>query len=163
MKTQLELISEELPFFRNIVHRNLPPRYHYLAEDIAQDSIVKAIENLPKYDSHKGNFKSWLYRITQNICFDHYRKLERMQTVPLQADIYRIQEENRSLNRKDIKLARKALRFLCERDRDLIIYRIMFGMTTKEIASLMDIPENHVNVYFKRAKSRWQKYFTSAA
>ena len=44
MKTNILLISEQLPYFRAIVRRSLPSRYMHLAEDLAQDAIVKAIE-----------------------------------------------------------------------------------------------------------------------
>jgi RNA polymerase sigma factor (sigma-70 family) len=163
MKNQLEILSDQLPFFRTIVNRNLPVRYHYLAEDVAQDAIIKAIENISKYDPRKGNFRSWLYRLTQNLCFDTYRKLERVQYVPLNREIFHLSNESRKLDRQEIRLARKALRNLCERDRMLIICRIIFEMSSKEIAVLTNIPEEQVNVYFRRARLRLQKVYLTAA
>ena len=36
------------------------------AEDITQEILIKLVTNLSKYDSTKGRFRTWLYRITFN-------------------------------------------------------------------------------------------------
>ncbi|MDB4292293.1 RNA polymerase sigma factor [Maribacter sp.] len=36
------------------------------AEDITQEILIKLVTNLSKYDSSKGKFRTWLYRITFN-------------------------------------------------------------------------------------------------
>ncbi|MFS4492194.1 RNA polymerase sigma factor [Maribacter sp. 2308TA10-17] len=36
------------------------------AEDITQEILIKLVTNLSKYDSTKGKFRTWLYRITFN-------------------------------------------------------------------------------------------------
>lgn len=36
------------------------------AEDVTQEILIKLVTNLAKYDSSKGKFRSWLYRVTFN-------------------------------------------------------------------------------------------------
>lgn len=43
---------------------------------------------------------------------------------------------------------------LCERDRQLLIYKYYLGYTGKEIAQLMGIPVRHIHVYLSRARRR---------
>ncbi len=42
------------------------------AEEISQDTFVKAYSALPRYRS-TDHFRAWLYRIARNQCHDHYR------------------------------------------------------------------------------------------
>lgn len=156
MKTNLLFLSEQLPYFRIVAKRSLPSRYLHLAEDLAQDAILKAIENLHKYDPDKGNFKNWLYRLTQNHCFDAIRKMDKMETMPINSHVIANPVEHRDLDRSDLRKIRKAMEFLSERDRMLITYRLIFELSGKEISEHTGIPENQVNVYFKRAKERLQ-------
>jgi len=43
------------------------------AQDITQEVLVKIVTNLAKYDSSKGKFRTWLYRIT----FNHFLNLKK--------------------------------------------------------------------------------------
>ncbi|MFN5910106.1 MAG: RNA polymerase sigma factor [Bacteroidota bacterium] len=163
MKTQLLLISEQFPYFKSIALRSLPARYRHLAEDLAQDAILKAMENIHKYDPSKGNFKSWLFRLTQNLCFDAIRKMDRLPCIPMHPAQAAFPEKQHDLDRDNLQAIRRAMKHLCARDRELITYRILFELSGKEIAQLTGIPENQVNVYFQRAKNRLKSIAREAA
>src|ERR1700759_4895464 len=51
----------------------------YLAEDIFQETFIKAIDTLRagKYNE-EGKFAPWVARIAYNLCIDHFRKLKRV-------------------------------------------------------------------------------------
>ena len=49
---------------------------HSDADDISQDTFIKAFENLRKFKLGT-NFRSWLYRIAVNLCIDHLRRQKR--------------------------------------------------------------------------------------
>ena len=164
MKTKLDLISEQLPYFRAVAKRSLPKHYLHLSDDLAQDAIIKAIENLHKYDPAKGNFKSWLYRVTQNLCFDAIRSMKKMDLVPLNGTIYHHDDkEQKDLEHMQLRAIRKAMAFLSDRDRQLITYRFMYGMSGREMSQLMNIPESQINIYFQRAKNRLKELCKNAA
>lgn len=42
------------------------------ARDVAQETFLRMIRNLERYDSHYS-FSTWLYRITRNLCIDRAR------------------------------------------------------------------------------------------
>lgn len=162
MKTNILLISEQLPYFKAIVRRSLPSRYMHLAEDLAQDAILKAIEKVEMYDPSKGNFKSWLYRLTQNLCFDAIRTMDRMELIPISSNVIE-EQTNKEVERAELKRIRKAMQFLCERDRMLITYRFMFNLSGREMAQLTGIPESQINIYFQRARIRLTELCRKAA
>lgn len=47
------------------------------AEDIAQESFVKAYDQLASFDDTKARFSTWLYRIATNKAIDYLRKNKR--------------------------------------------------------------------------------------
>lgn len=167
MKTNILLVSQELTYFKSVALRSLPKRYLHLAEDLAQDAILKSIEKIDQYDPAKGNFKSWLYRLTQNVCFDAIRKLNRLEVVPLSFDVvsgdYCSTENAHAIAAAEIKIIRRAMHHLNVRDRQLILCKFMFNLNGKEMSQLLDIPENQVNVYFQRAKARLKDLYLKAA
>lgn len=137
MKSNVQLISEQLDYFRIIAPRSLPQRYKHLAEDLAQDAIIKAIEKVNYYDSSKGNFKSWLYRLTQNHCFDVVRKLNKMNYIPLQGiQLSELPEVDKSIDRNRLRIIRKAMMHLSARDRMLITYRFLFSLSGRKCPNL---------------------------
>ena len=163
MKTNISLISEHLPYFRVIVRRSLPARYMHLADDLAQDAIIKSIENLSKYDPSKGNFRSWIYRLTQNLCFDAVRKMDRMDVIVFDLSQIKLEERAFAPDKEDVRKLRKAIQRLPERDRLLITYKFFFDLSSKEIAGLIQLPEKQVNVYMMRAKKKLFGIYTKAA
>lgn len=50
------------------------------AEDLAQDALVKLIQNLDRFDG-RAQFGTWAYRITMNVCISHLRA-ERLRRHP---------------------------------------------------------------------------------
>jgi RNA polymerase sigma-70 factor (ECF subfamily) len=52
-----------------------------LAEDIAQESFVKAYEKIATFDAEKARFSTWLYRIASNKCLDELRKMKQVTNV----------------------------------------------------------------------------------
>lgn len=163
MKTNILLISEQLPYFKTIVRRSLPARYMHLADDLAQDAILKSIEKVDMYDQSKGNFKSWLYRLTQNLCFDAVRSMNRMEMIPISSNVMESESSNKNVDLAELKKIRRAMKFLSERDRMLITYRFMFNLSGREMAQLSGIPENQINIYFQRAKLRLMELCKKAA
>jgi RNA polymerase sigma-70 factor (ECF subfamily) len=78
--------------FRELVERFERPvfslvvrlvRDRSLAEDLTQDTFVKAYRNLAAYDAER-KFSSWLFKIAHNATIDHLRRRD-LDTVPLDA------------------------------------------------------------------------------
>ena len=48
-----------------------------LAEDLAQESLVRAYESLQRYDREKGLFRTWLLSIARHVLLDYYDRRSR--------------------------------------------------------------------------------------
>ncbi len=64
----------------------------YLAEDIFQETFIKAVDTLRagRYNE-EGKFAPWVARIAYNLCIDHFRKLKRSPGIVTSAgdDVFR--------------------------------------------------------------------------
>lgn len=68
-----------------LVHRWTPPVYRFSlrmlhneedARDAAQDTLVKVLKNLHRYDPDRS-FRTWVFGIARNTCIDEFRKRKR--------------------------------------------------------------------------------------
>lgn len=87
METDEDLIAAYLEgeegAFALLVERHLKPVYSFIvrfvgskedAEDIVQETFVKAWKNLKNYSRQSSQFKTWLMRIARNTAIDYLRK-----------------------------------------------------------------------------------------
>jgi len=65
-------IYDELvkPIYRYIYYRVDPQ----IAEDLTEETFLKAWKALPKYKKTKHPFSAWIFRIAHNLICDYYRK-----------------------------------------------------------------------------------------
>jgi RNA polymerase sigma factor (sigma-70 family) len=123
-----------------------------LAEDICQESFIKAFQSLSKYDSNY-KFSTWLYRIAINKTYDHFRKRKE---VPFDESI-QIVEEEYGLYESDRKQRENQVRAAIERlspnYRTAISLYYWRQFKYEQIAEIMDIPVNTVRTWLHRAKS----------
>ena len=56
-----------------------------LAEDITQNTFLTAYLNLPRF--RNGSFRSWLYRIATNLCYDVHRRHKRYPVLSLENEV----------------------------------------------------------------------------
>lgn len=93
----MDMMEEEQAYIRQILagdtdtYRNLVERYQTGviihcenivkdrddAEDVAQETFVKAYQELKNFEETKGRFSTWLYRIATNLCIDLLRRNKR--------------------------------------------------------------------------------------
>jgi RNA polymerase sigma-70 factor (ECF subfamily) len=76
--------------FADIYEEFFPRLYTYIfhrvndsivAEDLVSQTFFKALRNLKKYDSEKGQISTWLYTIASNLLIDHYRQDETIESI----------------------------------------------------------------------------------
>jgi len=68
--------------FEVLIERNFKAIYRFIyryigsvqdAEDLTQDTFVKALRHFKKFDKEKS-FKTWIFRIAKNTCLDFFKK-----------------------------------------------------------------------------------------
>ena len=122
-----------------------------LAEDISQDTFIKAIETLRrgKY-SEEGKFLPWVLRIAYNLCIDHYRKLKRSPTVTTNAgyDIFKVLKfvedspEESMIKKQTYAKVRDLIRQLPQEQKEVVILRHYAELSFKEIAAITNVSIN---------------------
>lgn len=155
----------EKPVF-SLIYRMVRDRE--LAEDLAQETFVRTLNNLRRYNpSYK--FSSWLFKIGYNLTIDHLRKKQlhvvsihgapdavtpdqqAATQITLEASDERPDQllEARSIG-AEIEAAIEQLR---PEYQTAILLRHVQGYAYEEIAEVMDVPLGTVKTYIHRARN----------
>ncbi len=133
------------------------------AEDLAQDTFVKAYKNIHRFDP-KYKFTTWLFTIAKRTAMNHYRAAK--STVELTPE-KEIDERDPSveLEEKDQAegLWEKAKRLLKPNQYDALWLRYGEGFTIGETAKVMETNELRVRVLLHRARNKMAQHLTSQA
>jgi RNA polymerase sigma-70 factor, ECF subfamily len=117
---------------------------HALAEDVLQETFWRVWQSSATYQSQRGSFASWLFRIARNLAIDaHRRRRVRPQTISETVDANPILDEipdpemdvpeQAQLNFQTQQV-RNALTSLPREQRQVIEMAYFYGMTRQEIA-----------------------------
>jgi RNA polymerase sigma-70 factor (ECF subfamily) len=162
--------------FRELVRRYERPVFSLIfrmvrdtatAEDLAQDSFIKVLNNIDKY---RPEFKlsSWLFKIANNVTIDHLRRRQ-LDTISMDgsphastaADVESTRfdvassDENAldELESKEVGSAiERAIATLRPEYRSCILLRHVEGRSYEEIAATLDLPLGTVKTYIHRAR-----------
>lgn len=164
-----ELVSRyQRPVF-SFIYRMVRDRE--LAEDLAQDTFIRAFDNLGKYDP-AYKFSSWLFKVGHNLTVDHIRRRE-LDTVSIHGApdaVTSDQQEATSVSlesefeRPDELLEARQLGASIEEAidrlrpeyRTAILLRHVEGYSYDEISEVMEIPLGTVKTYIHRARAELQ-------
>jgi RNA polymerase sigma-70 factor (ECF subfamily) len=161
--------------YRGLVEKYQDRVYHMVygmvrnredARDITQDAFVKAYDHLDRFRLESG-FYTWIYRIAMNLAIDHLRRRKRTNTTEFDEQVANRDERggidevhhqdspSKALERKRLyDRILSAIQDLPEDQRQAILLRELEGLSYKEIAEVMDIPEGTVmsRLYYARRK-----------
>jgi RNA polymerase sigma factor (sigma-70 family) len=126
-----------------------------LAEDIFQDTFFKVIQTLKKGQySEEGKFLPWVVRIARNLIIDHFRRAKKMPPVPVyineegeEVSVFNtIACESDGHNGSEAVALKKNIRGLInalpEDQREVVIMRIYYDMSFKEISDFTNVSIN---------------------
>jgi RNA polymerase sigma-70 factor (ECF subfamily) len=135
------LLRENYPFLvKYLIKITLQPQ---LAEDLAQDTMVKCIEKISLYNG-SSKFSSWLITIATNLFIDSTRKQKREKLWSEQEKALRKVQWQLENSNEEWNVAIEALFHLSEELRIPIILKHYYGYSYDEISKLMGIPEGTV-------------------
>lgn len=126
------------------------------AEDILQESFIKAYLNLNDFD-HKLKFSSWLYRIVHNEAISEWRKRKARPSVILDDESWQKIKSgddlyNDTVIRSEKERLEKAINELPGKYRQVIVLKFMEERSYDEIADILRKPVNTVGTMINRAK-----------
>ena len=128
------------------------------ARDVAQEVFLRAFKYLHRLDLHKP-IEPWLMRITVNACRDAARRKQRVRDTFVDAETPDRVDESADpydgLVRKQERLVlKKALQSLPEKERLAIILRDVDGLSTAEVASILQSSQTTVRSQVSRGRLR---------
>ena len=114
------------------------------AEDVLQETFWRVWQSAVTYQSQRGSFTGWLFRIARNLAIDAYRRRSvRPQTIIETADANPILDqlpdpdmdvEDQAQSNLKAQQVRNALTTLSREQRQVIEMAYFYGMTRQEIA-----------------------------
>jgi RNA polymerase sigma-70 factor (ECF subfamily) len=125
---------------------------HHTAEDVVQEAYARAWKNLDQLKD-ENVAKSWLLTIVRN---ENARRFQRKQFDLVNIDDTQVtaSADSEPENRMEISLLRKAIAALPEDYREPLVMQVLHGMSCREIAETMELPENTVMTRLFRAKQK---------
>ena len=153
------------PLF-SLIYRMIGDREQ--AEDLAQESFVKAFNNLDSYNP-KYRFSSWLFKIANNHAIDHLRRA-RLPTVSIHGSPHAANAEREAETRIVLEAPDEspeeeimalelggeiedAIRQLRSEYRTAVILRHIENRPYEEIAEIMEVPIGTVKTFLHRARA----------
>lgn len=138
------------------------------AEEITQDVFIK-VHN--EYHTFKGSSKlsTWIFRITVNLALDHIKKENRLkrkftqskwstETLPHHASTIETGESH-IINQELQGMFENAIKELSDDQKKVFIWQHELGLSTQEIAEILNKSKSSVGSLKHRAIEKLQAYF----
>jgi RNA polymerase sigma-70 factor (ECF subfamily) len=161
-----EFASEQAPDFENVVRLHSPrvfnfvyqmTRHRHDAEDVVQQTFIKAYNNLHRFDGSRPII-NWLLTIARRTALNHFRSAKKWEEVPESAASSEpspsIVEEQREEKQN---LWADARRLLSQREFQVLWLRFGEDRSIEETAQICGLTQTHIKVIVFRAKKLLMK------
>ncbi len=118
-----------------------------VAQDICQETFLRAWRSLPRFSLKGGSFQAYLFKIAHNLIIDLSRKKKEFSIDNYQevASFEQDLDEN-IIKEEDIKKVREAIDKLGDAERQIIILRYFEEMTSVEVAKVVGVRHGALRV-----------------
>ena len=130
------------------------------AEDLTSQVFLKAWESLDRYRVSRSPYLALLYTIARNLVIDHYRTKKETVSIDTMVQVRANgpDPDEEVQNRFDVQVIREALQFLTEEQQQVLSLRFIAGMSTEDVARLMNKREGAIRALQMRALQALTKY-----
>ncbi len=135
------------------------------AEDVAQDTFVRALERLYLYDMAHP-FRNWLLKIATNLALNHLRSCRRDRVLHVrfaEAREARAAGTPTAADVPDPTDWKRWLEQIDEKHRAAIVLFHFHEMPYVEIAEVLDVPVNTVRTFLHRGRKRLRELMTAGS
>jgi RNA polymerase sigma-70 factor (ECF subfamily) len=158
-----ELVNTHQLFLYNLALRAVSNPHE--AQDVTQETFIRAWKGLKNFRGESG-FRTWLYRIMMNLCYDRYPRLQRDKNnlsiendemdIPVESVLEQISDQSELTD-----FIHQQLKSLPEVYRLVLSLRYQQELSYKEIAEVMDVPIGTVKTTIFRAKAQLKERLLS--
>jgi RNA polymerase sigma factor (sigma-70 family) len=135
--------------------RQLTGHDESLADDLAQETFIKAYKNLPRFHGN-SHFFTWLYRIAWR-CFADYCRSNKAAQVSSTSDCPEPSYTTQDRDNLQLDFARALMNFTPEQ-RMVLHLHLQREFTHRDIAKIMGCPLGTVKSHIQRGRIKLQKY-----
>ena len=118
--------------------------------DLFQEVLINLWKSMPSFEG-RSDVRSWIYRVSLNVCISLDHKKRRHKTVPLTMDVNPYEEVESNQNSRQMDMLRRRIAKLGQFDRAIILLWLE-NMSYEEIATIMGITVKNVSVRLYRIK-----------
>ena len=128
------------------------------ADEVVQETFIKAFVNLQGFDKKKGKFSSWIYRITHNEAMNKVKKKRHLsldfndwlkEILPGKVDIEKEYEK-----KEEKEMVRRCLKGLSFKYRSVLSLYFLEDKSYEEISEILKIPMGTVGIRLRRGKEK---------
>ena len=133
---------------------------HDLAQDVLQDTFIKAYQNFHQF-KQDSQLYTWLYRIATNESLQQLNKLKKMQKSDEGSDFHlqNLVAENVSAEADEIQiLLQKAIQSLPEKQKLVFTLRYYDDLPYEEISKIVDMSVGTLKTNYHYAKQKVEDY-----
>ncbi|MBJ2186722.1 RNA polymerase sigma factor [Paramuribaculum intestinale] len=123
-----------------------------LADDLAQDTFLKAYESVRSFKGLSG-FRTWLYKIACNLYYSHLRSRRELTGLEVESYAATVSDAGQRASDASMDVA-TAMQALNPAERSLVLLFYLEDRSIKEITGITGMPEGTVKVYLKRAREK---------
>lgn len=130
------------------------------AQDAAQETFLRLYKSLNRLPDIL-EIKSWLYRVTVNVCNDMHRARRRQKSEPLSGPdpVSTLPDPELAwVHQERGHLVEMALKTLPEKERAAVVLRDVQGLSTREVAEILGSSEVTVRSQISVARGKLKKF-----
>jgi len=127
-------------------------RHHQDAEDLTQQTFIKAFHHLARFDQRRPLI-NWLLTIARNTALNHFRDVKKWDELPADATGAEPSPAREAEQKEQAEnLWARARELLSPREFEVLWLRFAEEMSTRETAQVVGLTETHVKVMVFRAR-----------
>lgn len=132
-----------------------------VAGDLSQQTFIKAMANISKYEDRGFPFSSWLYRIAQNEVLMFFREQKKHHAIAIEerhvVTLFEETTQSSTMSEEDQGKLIELLNEMEQEHLDLIELRFFQSMSFKEIADIYSISEANAKMRIYRILEKLNK------
>lgn len=127
------------------------------SEDATQETFLRMVQGLPKFDAGREGFAPWLGRIARNAAIDILRRQNLREAKQFDSEALNESEaandspEERAIRREDLALLHEVLDGLPGPQREVLVLRFLHNLEPQAIAGVLRISPGNARVRLNRA------------
>src|SRR3989344_3331558 len=129
-----------------------------MAQDLTQNTFLKAWKSILKYSSKRGSFQAFLFAIARNLVIDWSRKRKELSLEVIEEPAIADNSEEAVFRNEKKQMVYRALANLDNQEKEIVILRYFEELTFSEIANVLGKREGAIRVRVNRALKKMKEH-----